>query len=274
MIRWLTIAALAAFALPGAAVADDGDAVSAVLRAIPRPKLERLSRSRVYFGHQSVGYDIVRGLVALAKERPELGLKIVEARDPAAVGEGTFAHAKNGRNEEPLFKVADFAATLEGGGLGAKVDIAFFKFCYVDIVPETDVDQLFREYEATLARLRREFPRVRFVHVTSPLTVVQSGPKAWVKQLLGKRLGGAAANVARERFNALLRQAYQGKEPVFDLARVESTLPDGGQVLFDDGGKRYPALAPGYASDGKHLNALGGRWAAAHLLATLASAGD
>jgi lysophospholipase L1-like esterase len=41
--------------------------------------------------------------------------------------------------------------------------------------------------------------------------------------------------------------------------------------FFEDGGRRYPALAREYASDGKHLNALGVRWAAAHLLETLAT---
>ncbi|MFH0799063.1 MAG: hypothetical protein V2A66_02635 [Pseudomonadota bacterium] len=41
--------------------------------------------------------------------------------------------------------------------------------------------------------------------------------------------------------------------------------------FFEDGGRSYPALAREYASDGKYLNALGARWAAAHLLEILAT---
>jgi hypothetical protein len=115
---------------------------------------------------------------------------------------------------------------------------------------------------------------VRFVHVTSPLTVVQSGPKALVKRMLGKPLGGSEANLARERFNALMREEYAGREPLFDLAAVESRRPDGRVVTFQAGGGRHPALAGEYASDGKHLNDLGARWAALHLLQTLAELPD
>jgi hypothetical protein len=125
-----------------------------------------------------------------------------------------------------------------------------------------------------MARLRQAFPGVRFVHVTSPLTVVQSGPKAWIKRLMGRPLGGVAANVSRERFNALVRKEYAGREPLFDLAQVESRLPDGRTVTFQEGGTTYPALADGYASDGKHLNDLGARWVGLHFLEALAAVAD
>jgi hypothetical protein len=264
----------AALACQGKSVPDERDGVAGVLRDIPREKLDKVVRAKIYFGHQSVGYDIVGGLGALAKERPDLSLNIVETRDADAIAGPAFAHAKNGQNLHPLTKIQDFADTLERGGLGTRTDIALFKFCYVDFEPQTDVEKVFAEYRSTLARLRQTFPGVKFVHVTSPLTIVQSGPKAWAKQILGRKLGGAEANLARERFNELIRKEYSGREPVFDLAAIESTLPDGTTVRFRDGGRRHPALADVYASDGKHLNPLGARWAAAHLLATLASVVD
>lgn len=248
----------------GAVEMPDGGAIEA--------RLGRVARQRVYFGHQSVGYNIVEGLEALAREHPGAGLRLVEGRSPAVLSTPAFAHAKNGRNQEPLSKIADFAESLEGGGLGDVVDVAFFKFCYVDFPPGADVEGIFAAYRETMARLRARFPRTRFVHVTSPLTVVQSGPKALIKRLLGRPLGGAEANAARERFNALLREAYAGREPVLDLAAVEATGPDGRRTTFNHQGRELPALVPEYASDGKHLNQAGARHVALALLRVLSDA--
>lgn len=234
--------------------------------------LQKLSQSRVYFGHQSVGQNLVEGLDALGRERPELRLRIVMSRAPEALATPGLAHAGNGKNHEPLTKVQDFSATLEGGGLGERVDVAFFKFCYVDFAAGADVEQVFAEYRATMARLRQRFPKVRFVHVTVPLTVVRGGLKVWLNSLRGKAPWGAEANVARERFNALLRKEFAGKEPLFDLAAVESTRPDGTIQTFRLAGEDHPSLAPEYSSDGNHLNDAGARWAASHLVAELARA--
>ena len=241
---------------------------------VPAAAARKLAQRRVFFGHQSVGSDIVAGLEAIAREQPDLGLRVVEGRSAEVLAAPGFAHALNGQNGQPLTKLHDFAEALEKGGLGSRADIALFKFCYVDFRPGTDVDAIFAAYRATLARLRAAFPLVTFVHVTSPLVVVQRGPRALLKRLLGKRPAGAEENVLRERYNALLRAEYSGREPLFDLAAVESTLPDGRPVRFEDGGATYPALAREYASDGKHLNVVGSRRAAAYLLRTLASAAD
>jgi len=228
-----------------------------------------VSRKRVYFGHQSIGFNIVDGLSALEKERPDLGFTIKETRDPAEITSGVFAHARVGENKAPSSKIRDFATTLEGG-MGEKVDVAFFKFCYVDFEADTDAAKVFAEYEAAIAQLHQKFPRLTIVHVTVPLAVVQTGPKAAIKRLLGRKRWGADANIVRNRYNELLRHQYAGKEPLFDLAALEATRLDGGTATFDEGGATYPMLAAEYASDGKHLNPLGGRWVAAHLIKVLA----
>ena len=92
-----------------------------------------------------------------------------------------------------------------------------------------------------------------------------------MKSLLGRPLGGVAENARREAYNALLRQAYQGREPVFDLARVESTRPGGGAVTASWDGRPVAALAPELTDDGGHLNAEGRRRAARALLDVLAA---
>jgi lysophospholipase L1-like esterase len=69
----------------------------------------------------------------------------------------------------------------------------------------------------------------------------------------------------------LLRKNYEGKEPVFDLARIESTRPDGTRETFTQDGKTYYALVPAYTKDGGHLNKLGRKKVAEQLLLLLVS---
>jgi len=241
----------------------------ALIAGLSKTDFEHLSKKRIYFGHQSVGFNIVDGLSALEKASPEIGLTIKETRDPAQITSGVFAHGRVGQNQAPSSKIRDFTTALEGG-LGENVDVAFFKFCYVDFEADTDAEKVFAEYKAAMTQLRQKFPRLTIVHLTVPLSVVQTGPKAAIKRILGKKRWGAEANIVRHRYNELLRREYAGKQPFFDLAAVEATRLDGGRATFDEGGGSYPMLAAEYASDGKHLNDLGGRWVAAHLVKVLA----
>jgi hypothetical protein len=244
-----------------------------VLSGLSKTDAERLSKKRVFFGHQSVGYNIVDGLAALETERPDIGFAIKETRDPAQIGAGVFAHTRIGQNEAPASKIRDFATTLDGG-MAEHVDVAFFKFCYVDFNATTDAAQVFSEYKTAMSQLRQKYPKLTMVHVTVPLAVVEGGPKAFIKRIIGKKPGNVPQNLVRNRYNELLRHEYAGKEPLFDLAAIESTRLDGANATFEDSGTAYPMLAAEYASDGKHLNALGGRWVAAHLVKFLAGLAD
>jgi len=68
----------------------------------------------------------------------------------------------------------------------------------------------------------------------------------------------------------MLRHAYVGREPFFDLAKLESTFPNGSQSTFTKDGNIYAALVPDYTNDGGHLNEKGRRIVAEHLLVYLA----
>ncbi len=93
------------------------------------------------------------------------------------------------------------------------------------------------------------------------------------RRALGKAPGGYADNIRREQFNELMRREYTGREPIFDLAAVESTAPDGARQTFEFQGQRGLALFPPYASDGRHLGEAGRRRVAEELLVLLASLG-
>ena len=71
------------------------------IKDIPQEQWDRLARKKIYFGHQSVGYNIVDGLVDLLREYPDIRLNIVETHDAADFNVALFAHSKIGRNVEP-----------------------------------------------------------------------------------------------------------------------------------------------------------------------------
>ncbi|TSC31770.1 hypothetical protein FOF48_14075 [Corallococcus sp. Z5C101001] len=234
-----------------------------------RAGLERLSQRRVFFGHQSVGGNILEGVHALLPA-PD-ALSVVEVKDPAAtIPAGTLAHAFVGQNEQPETKLAHFERLLDGG-LAKQVDVALVKFCYIDFTSSTDAKALFEKYRATLAGLKSRHPGVTFVHVTAPLTTVQRGAKAWFNELRGRPVFGVGENVSREAFNALMRRTYDGKEPLFDLAALESSQADGSRETYEVNGRAYPAMVPAYSDDGGHLNAQGRTRVASALVTFLAS---
>jgi len=102
-----------------------------------------------------------------------------------------------------------------------------------------------------------------------PLTNLEPTTKAWIKGLLG-RTTAQDVNVKRNEFNSLLRNTYLGIDPIFDLAQVESTHPDGTREYFTRDGKAIYTLAPEFTTDGGHLNEFGRQSAAEALLQILA----
>jgi hypothetical protein len=241
--------------------------VSASDKAL-RAELALLATKRIYFAHQSVGANILQGVAELA-QGAGVPLRIAQARRATEVPARTFGHFFVPENGAPLEKLVNFEVAL---GASSGIDIALIKFCYVDVDAGTDAAALFAHYQATVALMRAENPRTVFVHVTLPLTTVQTGPKALAKRLLGRAPYGTIENVRREQYNALLRRAYAGREPLFDLARLESHAPDGTVVNVSWDGSIAPAMASAYTDDGGHLNARGRDLAARELIRVLAAA--
>ncbi len=256
----LGLGALALIAMaPCAAAADEA----------VRRDLEAVAKRRVFFGHQSVGANVLDGLRRVATQEG-VPLRIAQVEDASTIPEGTLGHAFVAYNTRPDLKLENFARGLGPGG-AADPDVALVKLCYVDIGPDTDAAALFARYRTALAALREKHPRTTFVHVTVPLAAVQRGPKAWVKRLLGRPVYGTADNARRAEYNALLRAAYARQEPIFDLAALESTRPDGSAETFDLDGRQVPALVPEYTDDGGHLNGPAAERVARRLAAVLAT---
>lgn len=239
------------------------------MRDLDYTSWQTLAKQKIHFGHQSVGTDIVNGIRDLEKVYPQLRLNIVRNPNPGAVAGPAFVESLAGKNGDPGSKTASFLAVLDAG-MGSQGGIAMYKYCYVDVEPDTDVITMFDQYKAAADLVRAKYPRVTQVHITIPLTTAGGPLKAFAKRLLGRPPSARDLNCKRNQFNDLLRKEYNGREPIFDLARVESTRLDGSRFFFDSGGSRIYSLAPEFTSDGGHLNELGRRVVAEQLLITLA----
>ncbi len=227
-----------------------------------------LATQTVFFGHQSVGDNIVQGVRDLMAEDPRLDLNLINSADPDGIKGPAFLEAHIGENTRPNSKNTAFRAVVDKG-LGARGGIAIMKYCYVDIGPGTDVTRMFREYAELVSQLTAKYPALKIVHVTVPLTTVEPAGKAWMKRILGKTTA-REDNLKRNQFNQFLRETYESRD-IFDLAQVESTHPDGSREYFVEGGQNVYTLAPEYTVDGGHLNQIGRRVAAQRLLSTLST---
>jgi len=232
--------------------------------------LERISNKRIFFGHKSVGYNIVEGIQEIKEKDArferiavfELGLE-----EGAAFDRPGIYHRQNGKNNFPKGKCDAFKQFLTENDIGSRLDIAFFKFCYVDFAPDTNVADIFNYYVETVESIKALFPNLKIVHVTAPLMAHRWGGRSILRNLTK----GDRANVVRNEFNRMLIYKYGNSETIYDLAALESTYPDGKREGFTQNGNQYYSLIRGYTHDGGHLNATGRYHAARGLIAVLSS---
>jgi lysophospholipase L1-like esterase len=253
----------------GGTTMESGSGVRNPLDNVSAEALAKLADKRIYFGHQSVGYNILDGVKDVIREDPRVRLNIIETADPAVFDSPVLGHSRIGKNMDPVSKYEAFKGYLDNG-IGKKTDIAFMKLCYLDVSAETDVAVIFKQYKQVMKYLQEAYPGTVFVHITAPLLSTDTGIKGRVKRWIGRNDATEYANYNRNRFNDLLEE-YRGREPIFDLARIESTMPDKRRQVFTYKGNRYYTMNPAYTTDGGHLNAEGRKVVARELLALLAT---
>jgi len=207
--------------------------------------LEELGAVNVFFAHRSVGADII-----------EMGFPAVYQDLGVVPPTTTFRDHWLDQTEDPASKLADFDHQIRDEGLGEWADVAVMKLGYVDILADTDVEDVFDRYRSMMDALEADYPAVVFLHVTVSVT-------AWVPE----------NNAAIERFNVLMRDRYAPTGRLFDLAASVSTCEDGEP---DQGktaeGAPYHRICPEYTRDGGHLNELGAKVAAEDMLRALVAA--
>ena len=256
----------------GAAVGATGTSQSTTSAELASD-LKKVAQARVYFGHHSVGWNMLEGLeeMAAAEGIDDVQLVLLDAEPtPEPVPEGPFfAHNRAGKNKDPESKIDEFAKTVREG-LPVQPDVAFMKFCYVDFMPDTDTRELFEKYRSTMSELSEEYPDVRFLHTTVPLKARPTGIKDRVKRVLGMPVWGDDANLKRYEFNKLLEATYD-RDQIIDIAGEESTRTDGTREQHaTKDGQTYYSMVPEYTYDGGHLNDVGKKKVAAEMIRVIA----
>lgn len=211
-------------------------------------------KKRIFFGHQSVGSNILDGMKNILSDDNDF--RPIETRTPGEVKGTGFYHCRVGTNQDPISKINDFVS-LMNNGFGKNVDIACFKFCYIDIQESSDVTQLFETYQTAMQSLEETYKNTTFLHVTVPLRTIEPGIRRFAKQLLGKQSIAIIKNYNRQNFNDLMIKTYGPTGRIFDLAEAESTFPNGKRCKGRYGSHSVYALVPQYSDDGGHLNNLG-----------------
>ena len=241
---------------------------------IPKEYWAKLAEKKIFFGHQSVGSNIIEGINDIINEREYIKLNIVRTDNPTDFDQPIFAHSSVGRNTEPASKIKSFRNVMDAG-IGDKVDIAFFKFCFVDIMRDSDPREILDSYNTLIEDLKGRYPQTRFLHVTVPVCSAPRGVKRplkeFVKLLIGRpRIMTLDDNIMRQLYNTLLKDSYSPTEHVFDLALIESVNPSGFRCYATKGAEKVFVMVPEYTDDGGHLNDQGRKKIAEQLLIILA----
>lgn len=219
----------------------------------------KLAGSRIFFGCQSVGRNIVDGAIDLQSETMNIQFVNIESLENSDCSSGFFLYSRIGENFNPISKIDDFVIILRNG-LGNEVDIALMKLGYLDISRSTNLNSLFMYYRNSMDTLQNLYPDLRLIHCTVPLTTKLKGLKGLVKAILRMDY-----NDCRENYNNLIRSYYKPDE-IFDIAKVQSELPDGSRYEYRN---HFTGMIDYYSTDGGHLSQIGSLVVGRELIKTL-----
>jgi len=137
--------------------------------------------------------------------------------------------------------VSDFQTSMSA--LGSKVDVAMFKFCYIDYPADAAAaNALFNNVKSAMEGLESSYPAVAFVWWTMPITSAA---------YTGDGANWTTRAAARQSYNTLVRSYCQvNNKWLFDLADLESHDDSGTAVTMSG----YEAMYSGYDRDGGHIN--------------------
>jgi hypothetical protein len=213
----------------------------------PRSEWDEFIEKKIFFGHQSVGMEIIDGVKKIQSFNRFPYINILETIETSDYQTPVFGHTRVGRILYPKSKIDDFVSVLENG-IGERADAAFMKIGFPDINKKTDVHELFSYYENSMKELQIKFPHLRIIHCTVSLTTKPQGLKGLTKVIL--RMDN---NLYRNNFNDLMRKHYnQGN--LFDIAAIQSKRANGDVNIYRN---NIPGMIPEYTTDGGHLSELG-----------------
>jgi hypothetical protein len=237
------------------------------LKNIPQQQWDKLAQKKIFFGHQSVGFNILDGINDVMKAVPGIKLYVKETTALSDYNSPVFAHARVGKNMDPISKCVDFKRIMDSG-IGDRVDIAGFKFCYIDIDRNTDINLLFNYYSESMDYLQKKYPNVRFFHCTVPLTSKETSITGRIRRFIGNS-SWDDNNVRRNEFNKLMVNKFKDTNMLFDIGRLEASDEGNNLCTFSRDNTVCLVMNIKYTSDGGHLNETGRRLVGINLLKLL-----
>jgi hypothetical protein len=211
---------------------------------IPADVLSEIQTLDVYFEHASVGQNIMGGLEALETDESRYTFTRGGewSDDSAGFNDTTITDwfaANNGFGDNargnPGFsdKVTRFDSRVRSGLFAAGIDVAMFKFCYIDSPGDGDAQTCFNQVRTIMEGLQEDYPDTVFVWWTMPIEIT--------------------TNADRQEYNELVRTyCLENDQWLLDIADIECHDPSGTPQADASG---YERLFAEYASDDYgHLN--------------------
>jgi hypothetical protein len=230
-------------------------------------KIKTIRKKNIYFGHKSVGENIISGLHQILDKYGQDEYSIKSLNDSQNFERINFLHSDIGNNGEPKGKFAEFSKIVNGL-VSKKLEIAMMKLCFVDITEKTNINDIFASYVEMIDSLKRKHPDLVIIHFTVPL---KSNPSLInnIKNIIkGRTSNDVKDNLTRNKYNELLYSKYS-KQDIFDIAKIESMHPDGKRESLVINGQICYCLVDDYTNDGGHLNELGQNIVASGLISKL-----
>jgi hypothetical protein len=196
----------------------------------------------VYFEHASVGLNVLHGLETLATQnvrytcgRSSLLYPVTPSASWFATNDGLEDYDRGNPGATSKYNGFDSRLRASSGLLAGAVDVATFKFCYIDLQSTTASDgtALFNYVRPVMESLQATYPSVVFVWWTMPIET------------------NGSSYAARQTYNNAVR-AYclANGQWLLDIADLESH-DNAGAACIDVYGREI--LYAGYTTDGGHL---------------------
>ena len=231
-------------------------------------EIKTFRNERIFFGHKSVGSNILQGISEISIKNNNERIAILNINDASELPNTYLLEANIGDNGNPKGKIDEFAKLINQMAQNG-LTIAMMKLCFVDLNENSNIDDIFNYYSAKIDSLRIIYPDLIIIHFTVPLTSKRT-MFSRVKDFLKRRSNKSMLdNVIRNNYNKLIFSKYPN-DLIFDLAKLESTFPDGTREQFIYNGKHYNSLVPDYTDDGGHLNEKGRQMVAKNLISFIA----
>ncbi len=232
-------------------------------------KMKTISNVNIFFGHRSVGDNIIQGINELYSQNGINKLTIYRLENFNRSSDKYFVHSYIGSNGDPKSKIDDFSKYINQLA-SQNLDIAFMKLCFADIKSNTDVNDIFKYYVSTIDTLKSKYPNLIILHFTVPLTSKRTFLMSIKDLIKGRSDNSLLDNVMRNKYNQLILSKYSS-DKIFDIAKIESTYETGEREKEIYNGDPIYFLINDYSIDGGHLNEKGQSLIASKLISFISN---